>query len=213
MLDFATLQRLCEPFGLPADRANFIARSQNDVFAFEDSILRVSHGRGQTLESIENELSWIDDLAARGLPVCRGRRSRSGQRCERVVSNVFVNGQTLSLFDFDNCEIGTVVQDLATVFYDAIYCHLLNRVPAAEVAPTYRHRCRVFLDAYRSVRSLAPLPTRRFQRFLILREGIIYAHYCRIFADKEIRPGFKQGMEQMRANVERGFTEAEFEDC
>jgi Ser/Thr protein kinase RdoA (MazF antagonist) len=34
-------------------------------------------------------------------------------------TNVFLDGGTLTLFDFDNCEVGTVVQDLATVLYDA----------------------------------------------------------------------------------------------
>jgi hypothetical protein len=54
--------------------------------------------------------------------------------------------------------------------------------------------------------------SRRLQKFLILREGIIYAHYCRILADKEIRPAFGEGMDPMRSNVERSFTEADFED-
>ena len=73
MLDLSTLQLLCEPFGLLAERASFVARSQNDVYAFDGSVLRISHGRGQTQELVENELSWIDDLSARGLPVCRRR--------------------------------------------------------------------------------------------------------------------------------------------
>jgi Ser/Thr protein kinase RdoA (MazF antagonist) len=321
MLTPAALQILCEPFGLAAERASFVARSQNDVYAFGDLVLRISHGRGQTQSSVENELSWIEDLAARGLPVCRAHPSRSGRLCERVVldgieylvtqferapghkvtaadvtddlyavlgeltarlhaasfdidppahtrfarpwwyesrlliedvarytppsderfratvhalvndlkidagdppclvhgdisfSNVFLDDGKLTLFDFDNCEVGTVVQDLATVFYDAIYCHLLNRIPSVELASTYRRRCRVFLAAYRSVRPLRTLPTERLQRFLILREAIIYTHYCRILDRATLRPSFKEGMDQMRSNVERGITDAEFEDA
>jgi Ser/Thr protein kinase RdoA (MazF antagonist) len=69
MLTPQTLQILCEPFGLLPERASFVARSQNDVYMFDDSVLRISHGRGQTQDLVENELSWIDDLSAYGLPV------------------------------------------------------------------------------------------------------------------------------------------------
>ena len=128
-------------------------------------------------------------------------------------TNVFLDGCTLTLFDFDNCEVGTVLQDLATVFYDAIYCHLLNRVAPAEVAPTYRRRCRVFLAAYRTIRPLRALPSERLRKVLILREAIIYTHYWRILDRATLRPGFQEGMDQMRSNVERSVTDAEFEDA
>jgi Ser/Thr protein kinase RdoA (MazF antagonist) len=319
LLDPATLRTLCEPFGLLADHAKFVSRSQNDVYAFSDSILRISYDRGQSSEWIDSELQWIDDLAARGLSVCRARPSQSGRRCECIVvdgveylvthferapghkvqvsdvddalyaslgrltadmhaasfdssppakerfsrpawhesrllngdvrrytpatnerfrlalrrlvddlkggaepaglvhgdisfTNVFLHRGSLTLFDFDNCEVGSVLQDLATVFYDAVYCHLLNRVAPSELQEIYRRRCRVFLAGYRTRRTLSTLPTDRLRDFLVLREAVIYTHYCRTLDPAKMTPGFRQGLMQMRVNVEQRVSEAGFEE-
>jgi hypothetical protein len=64
--------------------------------------------------------------------------------------------------------------------------------------------------------SLAPiaetLPTARLRKFLILREAIIYTHYRRVLDRATLRPGFTEAMDQMRTNLERSATDAEFEE-
>jgi len=325
MLDAAQLKLLCEPFGFRPEDTRRIGWSQNEVFeagpADDRSILRVSHGRGRTLEQVNAELAWIDDLASRGIDVCRPRPSLDGRRCERVIlsgteylvahfnrapgraivnadiddslyarlgrltaqlhaasfdgsklakdkyprpmwyasrlltddldihapvisrsfraavrqligelrpltdgslglvhadisfGNGFLDGERLWIFDFDNCETGSIVQDLATVLYDSIFCRLLNRVPDAELAMRTRQRWTAFLNGYRDIRALGPIDPQMLRKFLILREAVIYTHYCRVLDQSALSETWRAGMDQMRRNVEGSITQIEFGDC
>lgn len=88
MLNDQQVRQVCARFGI-SQPIRSIRVSQNEVFEVGSeggdlSILRVSLGRGRTLNEIEAELDWIEDLAARGIDVCRSRRSPAGRRCERI---------------------------------------------------------------------------------------------------------------------------------
>ncbi len=119
------------------------------------------------------------------------------------------DGPRLWVFDFDNCEVGSVVQDLATIVYDATYCHLLNRVPPADLGMMVRRRWDALLEGYRAVRHLGPIDAELMRRFLVLREAVIYTHYCRILDRAKLSDTFREGMNRMRRNVERGVTEVD----
>lgn len=88
MLNDRQVRQVCARFGI-TQPVRSVRVSQNEVFEVgtegEDaSILRVSLARGRTFDQIEAELSWIEDLAARGIDVCRSRKSPAGRRCERI---------------------------------------------------------------------------------------------------------------------------------
>ncbi|AMV18481.1 phosphotransferase enzyme family protein [Planctomyces sp. SH-PL14] len=121
-------------------------------------------------------------------------------------SNVFVDDGRLTLFDFDNCEHGPIEQDFATILYDSIYCRLLNRVPADELAARIGERWDAFLAGYRGVRPHVEIDADLLRQFLILREAIIYTHYCRTVDLAAVRESFREGMDEMRRNVEAGAT-------
>ena len=319
MMTAHDLSQLGKPFGLGSEVLRWIRSSQNHVYecnlAGSLSILRVSSGRSRTIDEIETELDWIEDLASRGVPVCRAMSSRNNYRCEVVeldgtthlvvqferapgraveqadispeldaglgeltarlhaasfdqpgrettrpvarlpwhqsrllnedlerfappaaesfrnavrsqvagliprvadrlgllhadlsFSNVFLDGRRLVLFDFDNCEYGPIEQDFATVLFDSVYCRLLHRVPTDELPQRISERWRAYLAGYRSVRPEVEIDSDLLRRFLILREAIIYIHYCRTVDLSTARAGFREGMEEMRENVEREVT-------
>jgi Ser/Thr protein kinase RdoA (MazF antagonist) len=321
MLERDTLQVLCDPFGLRAEEATLVGRSQNEVFEFaasaDRSILRVSHGRGVTLAQVEAELEWVGELARRGIDACRPRPSCAGKLCERVAigdaaylvthfdrapgrkivdadvdgslhaavgrlialmhaaswdgplpatdlrprspwhasrlvrddvrrytppeaqpfraavdrlvddlrrqtdgrlgpihadvgfSNLSLDGERLWVFDFDNCELGSVEQDLATVLYDNIVCRHSNRVRADELHAAVRRDWSAVLRGYRSVRPTATIDPHVIRQFLLLREAVIYTHYCRTLDPTTMTNAWRAGMDQMRKNVERGRTAVE----
>lgn len=312
------LPTLIEPYGLAVNALAWIRSSQNCVYEHAGdppSIIRISHGRGRTLEQVEAELAWIADLAARGFPVCPAIPSVAGRVCERIVQgnqeflvvrfqrapgrkveladsnsavycqlgeltarlhevsfsnrggpkskyarpqwfdsrllmadlarycesqpvfrdavarlvaelaeqtrdslgllhadihfgNLFLNESQqpgmLWIFDFDNCEFGSVEQDLATVLYDAIYCRVLNRFPPEEFDGQMRDRWTSFLRGYHSVRRGYSINENWLRQFLVLREAIIYLHYCRTLDLSTVSPAFLAGLEEMRTNVELG---------
>ena len=314
---------LVEPYGLAAADLRWIRSSQNCVYEHAGdppTIVRISHGRGRTLEQIEAELAWIAELAAQGLPVCPAIASSAGRTCERVVhggqeflvvrfqhapgrkveladsdnavyrqlgqltgqlheasfarvsntetryhrpqwydsrlltsdlesyaaaqpvfrkqvqqlvaqlaeqtrdslglvhadihfGNLFLDEGRLWIFDFDNCEFGSVEQDLATMLYDAIYCRVLNRVPPAETNAHIRSRWQSFLGGYRTVRRNHALDENLLRKFLVLREAIIYLHYHRVLDLNTVSATFLAGLEQMRQNVEQGTTEIELTEA
>jgi Ser/Thr protein kinase RdoA (MazF antagonist) len=314
LLDLRVLETIVEPLGYAPADLRWVRSSQNCVYECardRPSILRISHGRGRTIEQVEAELAWIDDLAAQGLPVCPAIPSSAGRRCERIVEhgqeylvvqfqrapgrkvelaesdaamygqlgeltgrlheasfgrrsgaetryarplwhesrllrsdlqryaasqvgfrtqvmqlisrlaeqtqpalglvhadihfgNLFVDHGQLWIFDFDNCEYGTVEQDLATVLYDAIYCRVLMTVPPDGRSEAIASRWSSFSRGYCSVRGHAPLDEERLRQFLVLREAIIYLHYHRVLDMPTVAPSFLAGLEEMRQNVERG---------
>lgn len=319
MLDRRLLTRLGRPFGFEADDLRWIRSSQNHVYECGPptgpAILRVSSGRGRIVAEVEAELDWIEDLARRGVPVCRARLSSEGKRCHVVsidgedhlvacfekapgraveiadltpelharlgeltaglhaavfddrtaeadfssarapwhasrllnsdldrytaksvdgfraavrslvarlmpqvehrlgllhadisFSNVFVDGGGLILFDFDNCEHGPIEQDFATILYDSLYCRLLNRVPADELPCRIGERWDAFLTGYRGVRPHVEIDANLLRQFLVLREAIIYTHYCRTVDLATVRESFREGMDEMRRNVEAAVT-------
>lgn len=121
-------------------------------------------------------------------------------------SNVFLDGAGLALFDFDNCEFGAIEQDFATILFDSIYCRLLHRVPTDELPTRVAERWQAFLVGYRRIRPSVEIDLELLREFLVLREAIIYVHYGRTVDLTTVRPGFREGMDEMRRNVEADVT-------
>ncbi|SFI96352.1 phosphotransferase enzyme family protein [Planctomicrobium piriforme] len=124
-------------------------------------------------------------------------------------SNMFLDGERLWIFDFDNCEIGSIEQDFSVVLFDAIYCRLLNRVSMDELAQQIRQRWMRFLEGYCEVRTLPRIDPELLRKFLILREGLIYIHYCRTLDFSALTDATRAAIEEMRQRVEDRATEIE----
>lgn len=121
-------------------------------------------------------------------------------------SNVFLDGAGLVLFDFDNSEFGAIEQDFATILFDSVYCRLLHRVPTDELPMRVTERWQAFLAGYRRIRPSLEISLELLRTFLVLREAIIYVHYGRTVDLATVRPGFREGMDEMRRNVEADVT-------
>jgi Ser/Thr protein kinase RdoA (MazF antagonist) len=318
MLNNQQVKAVCARFGI-SQPVKSVRVSQNEVFEVgtdggDASVLRVSRSRGRTLDEIEAELDWTEDLAARGIDVCRPRRSPEGRRCERIecdgaellavhfnrapgrkvlradvdlslyttlgvltgklhaasfdqtapqpnriawhqsrllttdfdahigpnggfrsaveelvgelksfperqrlvhsdisFGNTFLDGSQLWIFDFDNCETAPVEHDLATVFYDGVLCHFLNKVAGDQLSMVVRTHWCAFLNGYRSVREPS-LDLTALRQFVVLREAIIYVHYLRTLNLADLSDAQRAGVERMRENVERGISEVELDE-
>jgi Ser/Thr protein kinase RdoA (MazF antagonist) len=124
--------------------------------------------------------------------------------------NCHLDGKDLWLFDFDNCEYGHFLQDLATVLYDSVYCKVVNEVERKNLNHAMKSRWLEFLNGYRSVRDLPCFDLHQLENFFLLREAVIYIHYHRVLDLQAISPSFHEGMNQMRRNVEGRTHEVDF---
>lgn len=120
--------------------------------------------------------------------------------------NCNIDNGRLWIFDFDNCEYGHFVNDIATMLYDSIYCALFNRMSRPQLENEVIARWKAFLDGYETVRNLGPIEPDVLRKFLVLREAVIYVHYQRVMTP-ERKAQLHEGLEFMRRNVEAGVTD------
>jgi Ser/Thr protein kinase RdoA (MazF antagonist) len=106
------------------------------------------------------------------------------------------------IFDFDNCEYGSFLQDIATMFYDSTYCKALNRFADAELHQRMLPPLAAFLEGYAHTGTPTVLDGDLIRKFFLLREAIIYVHYHRTLDVGNLPQSFKDGLEVMRSNVE-----------
>ncbi|QIF04349.1 phosphotransferase [Roseimicrobium sp. ORNL1] len=117
-------------------------------------------------------------------------------------NNCHFEGTLPWLFDFDNCEYGSFLQDIATVLYDSIYCKALNRFADAELHQRMLPPLASFLEGYSCTGIGTVLDGGLITKFFLLREAIIYVHYHRTLDVENLPQSFRDGMEVMRRNVE-----------
>jgi amicoumacin kinase len=125
-------------------------------------------------------------------------------------SNCHFDGVAPWIFDFDNCEYGSFLQDIATVLYDSIYCKAMNRFADAGLADRMAPVFQAFLSGYRRERTLPELPRERLRQFFLLREAVIYGHYHRMLDLKNLPATFLEGLEVMRNNLESQSHQVDF---
>ena len=74
-LPASELARFIAPYPITVDQVEWIRGFQNQIYRVtlgkERAILRIAINRCHSLAEMEAELRWIEDLAARGLKVCR----------------------------------------------------------------------------------------------------------------------------------------------
>jgi amicoumacin kinase len=125
-------------------------------------------------------------------------------------NNCFLYEDDLWIFDFDNCEQGHFLQDVATVLYDTIYCRALNKFadPALNdrIAPLWE----TFWAGYVTAGPQRHVPAIELKRFFLLREAVIYIHYHRILDQRNVSETFRAGLDVMRSNVERQQHQVDF---
>lgn len=125
--------------------------------------------------------------------------------------NCFLHEGELSIFDFDNCEYGYFLQDIATVLYDSIYCKVLNRFADAGLTQRMLPFWAAFVTGYRHTGPLLEISQPALKQFFLLREAIIYVHYHRILDISRVNESFKAGLEVMRQNVETQTHQVDFD--
>lgn len=132
---------------------------------------------------------------------------------DACLGNCFVDGDELWIFDFDNCEQGHFLQDLATVLYDSIYCRMLNQFADAglndRIVPLWKALLRGYSET--GPLAVAEIDPMRLKQWFLLREAMIYVHYHRVLDVGNVNDSFKAGLEVMRGNVERQEHQVNFE--
>ena len=120
--------------GIDPDAAELLSYSQNYVYRIQSDdgefVLRLSAGRGRTLEQVCAEIDWLQLLAARELPVCRAVAKLDGEKCRQIdlekaciVAACFEkpDGQQVASRDADVAmyrELGQLIARMHTVAID-----------------------------------------------------------------------------------------------
>jgi len=116
--------------------------------------------------------------------------------------NIFEDEKDLWIFDFDNCEYGYFVQDLATVLWDSIYCKELRKFADDGLNHRIALLWHAFLKGYSETSPLKEIYLAQLKDFFILREAIIYVHFHRTLDLSKMPESFHRGLDVMRRNVE-----------
>lgn len=124
--------------------------------------------------------------------------------------NIHVDDGRLWIFDFDNCEFGYFVQDLATFLYDSLYSKLVNRTAPESLTDAVRLRWNALMRGYREHGPLKEVSANTLRCFLLIREAIIYIHYHRILSERTLLED-SDFLNAMKRNVEGKTHRLDFE--
>jgi Ser/Thr protein kinase RdoA (MazF antagonist) len=122
--------------------------------------------------------------------------------------NCHIDGEQLRIFDFDNCEYGYFLQDLATFLYDTLYSKTVKHVPAAELTSAVGTLWNATLEGYFQSGPALDFSADELCRFFLLREAILYTHYHRILPSESWSDPF---LAEMRRHVETRSHPLDFE--
>ena len=124
--------------------------------------------------------------------------------------NFFQDGDDLWIIDFDNCEFGFFLQDLAIALYDSIYCKELNKFADPGLTGRMLPLWRALLKGYAGTGPLKEIDPAMLKKFFLLREAALYVHYHRTMDIAKEDDSFKAGLEVMRKNVESQSHQVDF---
>ncbi|MGJ8657918.1 MAG: phosphotransferase enzyme family protein [Akkermansiaceae bacterium] len=126
--------------------------------------------------------------------------------------NIFDDSGDLWIFDFDNCEYGYFVQELATILWDAVYCKEMNKFADDGLSERMRTWWQALLKGYfeSSPMEENDLNYEQLEKFFLLRESVIYVHYHQTLNLTEIDESFHEGLEVMKRNVETQSHQVDF---
>ncbi len=155
------------------------------------SIAPISQGFRSSLQQLQDEVdSAVKDEQSYGL--IHG---------DVTIGNIHIDHDRLWIFDFDNCEFGYFIQDLATFLYDGIYCKLVNRTPADSLTEAVRIRCNALIRGYREYGPLKEISSNTLRCFFLIRHAIIYMYYYRVLSE-EVLLKEREALDRMKQDVE-----------
>ena len=124
-------------------------------------------GDPAALERYRALLRWVAALP-------RGRDDYGLIHFDAHEGNFFVDGDTLTLFDFDDCGYNWLANDIAMV----VFYHVTNTADPAGAAATFLPP---FLRGYRAENALNPAWAALIHNFMTLREIELYAIILRSY--------------------------------
>lgn len=127
------------------------------------------------------------------------------------LGNCFQNEGDLWIFDFDNCEYGYFLQDLAVALYDSIYCRELRGFADPGLNERVRQRWAAFMAGYSETGVLTEVRSDELKTFFLLREAVIHVHYHRTLDVKTLGDSFREGLGIMSSNVSNLGHQLDFE--
>lgn len=128
------------------------------------------------------------------------------------LGNCFQHEGELWIFDFDNCEYGYFLQDLAVVLYDAIYCRELRGFADPGLNERVCQRWVAFMTGYSETGVLSEIRSDELKTFFLLREAVIHVHYHRTLDVKALGDSFREGLGIMSSNVSNLDHQLDFDD-
>lgn len=118
------------------------------------------------------------------------------------VGNFFVDGSRITLFDFDECQYSWFVEDIAIQLFYMIYVVLDDSTP--ERHEQARRFMRFFLQGYEKHHSLDLASLKQMERFLRLREFIVYVGMHRSFDMTKLDDWTAAYLRESRRRLEEG---------
>jgi len=116
--------------------------------------------------------------------------------------NCHIENEQVWLFDFDNCEHGYFVQDLAVMLYDTLYSAFVKHVPAETLVATILNLWQPLVTGYRVSGPRLTLGADDLRNRFLLREAALYIHYHRVFpAARLVKDDYVTGMRTRVASL------------
>lgn len=115
--------------------------------------------------------------------------------------NIFDNGKSLWLIDFDNCEFGHFLQDLSVVLYDSIYYKALLDCPGQDTFSAMRLYWHAFLEGYMAHTPLKEIDGEHLARYFLLREALLYVYFWRVTTPGQRDESFYAGQAEKVQNL------------
>lgn len=115
--------------------------------------------------------------------------------------NLYRSKGEIILIDFDNCEYGYYLQDLAVILYDAIYFKSLIEFPNQDLNETMKKYWDPLLKGYLQTSPLKQIDAHSLKKFFLLREAVLLVYFYRILTEEQKDDTFHKAQDKKIENI------------
>lgn len=120
------------------------------------------------------------------------------------VGNMHLDGDTLTLFDFDECQMSAYVEDIAIALYYTVFVYGDDDVKERDaMGKTFMKH---FLKGYRQYRSMPQEALRHLELYLKVRELIVHVGIYRRWDFSALNPWQKDYLRYSEKRIEQGLS-------
>lgn len=162
------------------------------IKSIDKFIPKVEYGIHKGLKEVLNEISRLD----------KGKNSFGLIHGDINIGNFFVDGDRITVFDFDECQYSWFVEDIAIQLYYTIYVILDDAIDEREeMGKRFMER---FMKGYMLENSLGDCWINTIPLFLQLREIIVHVGIYRSWSLNSLNQWQSEYFKQSKARIEKG---------